>query len=192
MPTLPGLIGFYDTFWGRRIQKKLQPHWEKLHQQPTVALGFALPWVKQDVLYAIPTQYGGKGVVWPSEAACQTLLVDPLKLPFDNRSVGTIWAMHMLGDMDDGWLDEADRVLYHEGQLHMVVARACHPLTRSWPMARLSKKKLLKCLVEKGWNVRVTGMMGFPSMLWYVVAQKMPYYAVKKTQDGCLLWVQSS
>lgn len=192
MPTLSRLIQFYETFWGRRIQRKLQSRWDKLNLQPIVALGFAMPWARKDALYAIPTQYGGKGIVWPSEEDCQTLLVDPLKLPFDSRSIGTVWATHIMGEVDDGWLDEIDRVLYHEGQLHMVVAQDWNPLTRLWPMTRFRKKQLLKRLVDRGWNVKITRIMGFPNMLLYVTAQKMPYYAVKTTQDGCLLWVQSS
>lgn len=157
-----------------------------------MALGFALPWVREDVLYALPTQYGGKGIVWPSTGPCQTLLVNPRQLPFDDRSIGTVWAMHMLGDIDDGWLDEVNRILYLDGRLHVVVAQAYHPLTRNWPMARFNRKNLVKHFTERGWHVTVHGVMGFPRMLWHLTAHKMPYYAVKTTQDGCLIWVQSS
>ena len=192
MTKLSTLIQFYDGFWGRCLQKCLQPHWKKRIQHPTLALGFGLPWMDAEALYALPTNYGGKGIVWPANGPCQTLLVDPTRLPIDDRSVGTVWAMHMMGEAPDAWLNEVHRILKHDGQLHMVVAQAYHPLTRSWPMARLRKKELYDRLAEQGWQVNIRGIMGFPSMLWYVTAQKMPYYAIKTTPDGCLVWMESS
>ena len=188
---LSTLIQFYDSFWGRQLQRCLMPFWRKRKQEPTLALGFGLPWPDPDALYAIPTQYGGKGIVWPAHGPCQTLLVDPTQLPVDDRSVGTVWAIHMLDEASDLWINEVNRVLRHDGQLHLVVARAYHPLTRGWPLARFSKKGIKERLVDRDWQINIQPIMGCPGMLWYITAQKLPYYAVKTTSDGCLVLMQS-
>lgn len=188
---LSALIQFYESFWGRRLQKKLNFYWRKRPQEPTLALGFGLPWADKNVLYAIPTQYGGKGIVWPTEGPCQTLLVDPTKLPIDDKTIGTVWAMHMIDEVPDLWLSEVNRVLKYNGQLHLIVAQPYHPLTRSWPIARVKKKKLCLRLEEHGWHVKMRPIMGWPSMLWYVTAHKLPYHAIKAKPNGCLAWVES-
>lgn len=188
---LSTLIQFYDSFWGRRLQKCLQPYWRKRTQQPTLALGFGLPWMDMDALYAIPTQYGGNGIVWPKAGPCQTVLVDASRLPIDDRSIGTLWAMHMLDEVPDLWLNEASRILAHDGQIHMVAAQAYHPLTRSWPFVRLSRKDIYDRLADQGWHITVRPIMGWPRMLWHIKAQKLPYYAVKKAPNGSLIWMES-
>lgn len=189
---LSRLIEFYDSLWGLWLHKSLQPFWDARGPQPTLALGFGLPWINSETLYAIPAQYGGRGVVWPLQGECQTLLVDPFNLPIDDRSVGTVWAMHMFDEVSDDWLMEVVRVLRPDGVLHLVVAKSWHPLTRSWPLPALSKKTLVRRLGAAGWHVSVRSHMGFPSMLWYVKARKKTYCGVRANPDGSLILVEEA
>lgn len=189
---LSQLIEFYDSLWGLWLCKSLQPFWSSSGGQPTLALGFGLPWGDAGTLYAIPTQYGGRGIVWPLEGECQTFLVDPFHLPIDDRSINVVWAMHMFDEMSDDWLKEVARVLKPGGALHFVVAKPWHPLTRSWPLPCCSKRALVRRLDAAGWQVRVRSHMGFPSMLWYVRAHKKTHCGVRANPDGSLVLMKES